>query len=43
MILYKVYVLERGIVARHLSKRSAETIVLMWEWKGFIAEIQEEL
>lgn len=36
---YKVFVFERGIVARHLSKRSAEIIASMWRYKGFRAEV----
>jgi len=39
---YKVFVFERGVVARHLSKRGAEAIVLTWEHKGFRAEAQHE-
>jgi len=39
---YKVFIAKRGIVARHLSKRSAETILSMWKYKGFEGKLQEE-
>ncbi len=39
---YKVRVLGRGISARHLTKRSAKTLVLMWREIGFKAKIQKE-
>lgn len=39
---YKVFVSERGIVARYLSKKSAEIILSMWEYKGFKGELQSD-